>query len=110
MLPHAFYVIFTGQHCLVVKSVGISTVAYPWVTVGRDSSFFLSKATNEVMPLGCDTKKDVLSCIVKNKDLQSPVRIYETKLRTHLPHNQLVLKKKKQDEKTKKAERYKGQY
>ena len=44
-------------------------------------------------------------------DLNLVIRIYETKLRTHLQNNQLVFKKKKnQDEKTKKAERYKGQY
>lgn len=28
-------------------------------------------------------------------DLNLVIRIYEPKLRTHLPHNQLVLKKKK---------------
>ena len=30
ILPHAFYMIFIGQHCLVVKSVGISTVPGTW--------------------------------------------------------------------------------
>ena len=49
----------------------------------------------KVIPLGCDTKKDVLLCIVKNVWPESSQKNIWDQTEEHLQNNQLVFKKKK---------------